>query len=189
MTELDNNHVDAKTYRMQMKSIQDKNNSKNQKIAGELYVKGGFEKVKYALPIVVAGAIIGIAGHMTNKLGRADDLKAAINYEINDDENSVLEQVRLAEIFEEQGYTTDQLYETYKEAQQAIKEKEADSNIVNINGTDIEIDKDMVQILLSQNKDNALSYNQSQAEALTVAAEYVVIGLEDTLKQENNVVR
>ena len=191
MTIDESKHIDAKSFlRMHDKSIQDKNNSKNQEIHGELYVNSGLEKIKYVVPIIVAGAIIGVAGHMASKHSMAEDIKATIDREINDDDNFVLDQVRLSEMAASKNYTTNELYDSYKDAKQAIKNKEEGSNIVHFHDKDIEIDPTLVDLLLAENKDGFFSRSDITAEALTLAGMDLYYDLEHELTVEkNNAVR
>ena len=180
-----------RTYnRMLEKSVQDKNNSKEQEIHGETYARDKYKKVLYALPIVASATILGIAGHMLSKYSKIDDIKATIDREINDDDNFVLDQVRLSEMVEAKDYSTDELYESYKDAKKAVKNKEDGSNIVHFHDKDIEIDQSLVDMLLAENKDSLFSRSDVDAEAITLAGMDLYYELEHELTVEkNNAVR
>ena len=179
--------MDARTYIKSLnKSVQDKNNSKNKKIAGELYPGNGKEKAMLIGATMIGLAIIGVAGYMASKHSLAEDINATIDREINDEDNFILDQVRLAEKKEAMNYSVDDLYNSYKEAYQAIDNKEEGTNIVHFRDKDIEIDQTLVDYLLMENKDGFFSRSDKTAEALAVAGQYYFRELEQEYKQEQN---
>ena len=168
------------------KSIQDKNNSKRKEIKGELYPLNGPQKAALLGTTLLGFTIIGVAGYMGDKYNKIDNINATINREINDDDNFVLDQERLSTIVESYDLSSKDLYNEYKEAKLALKNKDADSNIVNFNGRDIEIDRSIVEDLMKQTEDNLFYLNEEAAEAIVVVSTDVYLDAQHDLKVEEN---
>jgi len=175
--------MDAKSY---VNSLNKSVNDKRQDIHGELYVGRGRQIAKTLIPTAVAALIIGISGYMANKHSLAEDVRATIDREINDDDNFVLDQVRLSEMKEERNYKTEDLYQLYKEAGQAIDNNEDGSKIVHFRDKDIEIDQTLVNYLLMENEDGLFSISDKKAEALALSGQFLYDELENDLNYEKN---
>jgi len=175
--------MDAKTY---LNSLNKSVNDKSQDIHGELYVGKSKQIARTLIPTAVAALIIGISGYIADKYNKIDNINATIEREINDDDSFVLDQMRMEKIVESYDLSSKDLYEKYKEAINIIKNKEDDSNIVNFDGRDIEIDQEIVKDLVDQTADNLFYLNDDTAQAVVLVSTDVYLDAQHDLEVEKN---
>ena len=175
--------MDAKTY---VNSLNKSVNNRSQDIHGELYVGKGRQIAKTLIPTALAALIIGTAGYIGDKYNKIENIDATIDRQINDDDIFILDQERLSAIVESYNLSNEEKGDRLEEAKIAVKNKEPDSNIVNFNGRDIEIDRSIVEDLMKQTEDNLFYLNEETAEAIVVVSTDVYLNAQHDLKVEKN---